>query len=481
MLPSPPHDLDVLIRRFCERWRPERVAEQDALQAILAEYGATLTVDDAPYVDYLKLLVASHPEGRTRADLATALNLEGADQASVRLYQLRGRLNRDLMALFSNPLQYQVYVVPDQQQAPELAELERREVLRPLSAFTLLGRTRAAPHADPRLREGCAQYDRGDYLDCAGTLVHLLPEIHRPGRMTVGELTLLLYHLAKTLLKLNWYGLLDSLLTGPYQRFSTEVVNGDLEAERLQIMAIGLRQRSRPADAAACLREAVRLLQRAVMQHRHPAIALTLADSEVLLVQTSLDEVVDQARPAEVRRLRLREAHDALSRAKRYYEQWWSEAQAPEPVHYEGRLNGTAAFLTVARSVLEPATLTSEDWKLAERNARMGYEPARYRKPFGVVAGHYAHATVLLAKAHWHHVGRDSGTAEESVVALRAGKRLLQSARKRYLDTGEVTLGGAYEGPRFYRLLEIFDNLLSNGLPSLWPDPRTAALLTPLV
>jgi hypothetical protein len=433
----------------------------------------------------LRALVAAHPDGQSRAELAAALDgIAGIDaRSSVRLYRWRNDLNRDLMALRSNPVQYQVYAVPDEDEAPELTELERREVLRPLSVFTLMGRTRAASHSDPRLREGWARYDSGDYLESVRTLTCLLPTVYRQGRMTIGELTLLFYYLAKALLKLNWYELLDELLSGPYLRLSTEIVNGDLEAERLQIMAISLRQRNRPADASACLHEAVRLLNQAVVQHRHPSIAMTLADTQVLLVQTSLDQALDPAQPVTMQHLRLREAHAALSKAKTHYEQWWSEAQTGEPVHYEGRLHGTAAFLTVARSIIEPDAISPEDWTRAEKNARMGYEPARYRKPFGIVAGRYAHAIVLLSKARWYELHPDHTPGpDERLAILRAGSRLLRDTRRKFLDTGEVILGTAYEGPKFHQALQLFNVLMSADPPSPpWPDHATVQLLTPLV
>jgi tetratricopeptide (TPR) repeat protein len=481
MWPAPPLDVELAIQRFCEVWRPVLVTEAEALAAIVEEYAGTLGAHNPVCTAYLRLLVVAHPVGRTRSELIDALDGTGADDTgSTRLYQWRRQLNRDLMAMVSNPLQYQVYTAPDD--APELIERERREVLRPLSVFTLLGRTRAAAHADPQLREGWARYDRGMYLDCARTLVGLL-DARRRGRMTVSELTLLFYYLAKALLKLNWYDLLDRLLDGPYQLFSTTMVNGDLEAERLQIHAISLRQRGRPADAADCLREAVRLLEDAAARHRHPSITMTLADAEVLLVQTCLDQALGPDEAAGVRQVRLRQAQAELARAKIHYEQWWSEAENAEPTHYEGRLNGTSAFVTVARSVIEPDTIDVTHWELAERNARMAYEPRRYRKPFGIVAGNYAHAVVLLAKARWYEA-RPAGDPDgiERRAALQTGRRLLQETRRRFLDNGDVILGRAYEGPKYYGALKLFDRLLSVDQPyPPWPDPAAAQLLTPLV
>jgi hypothetical protein len=228
------------------------------------EYAKTFGESHQAHLSCLKRLAAAGSGGAPASDL---------EDAGDPFDQLQRELNRGLLALGANRMQYQISVV-------EPAAVPRF-VLRPMSAFTI-ERSPARANASPHLRLAAAQYDKGDYFGWVETIIGELPKLME-GRMYVSDATVLFYYLAKALLKLNWYDLLDEVIAGPYERFSEQAFGGDLDAERLHIAGIPMRQRGRIDDSASCLRESIRLLLAADTKFGHPSIAMTLADIHVLL------------------------------------------------------------------------------------------------------------------------------------------------------------------------------------------------------
>jgi hypothetical protein len=413
-----PADIEVSVHAALDELNAlSEPSKRDAtgLSQLAQEFASDLPGDLAILSVVLQEVVRRHPEPVPMADVEQILDRSPTDQGGrIPMDAVINQINRRLADYAINQLPgYRVArltrndagarLEPDFLLALTSTDIESL-VSRHPSEITMI---------HPSLRVAWGLYDAGDYMMSAKHFVVLASEIGKGLSLTREEITLFFYYFSKCLLKLNLYESLERCIDGPYERFSRRRFL-DLETERLQIAGVLHRHRGDLVLAQTCLDAAVEQLSSDFDDATVSSASLRyLADAEVLRIHPRLDQAV---RPGGrlVRTASLRLAEQGLERARRWYGEYWR--RAGEPTHYEGRLGGTAAYVAIARSLVDPPSMTTLKWDDAKRDARFGFEPEHGRKPVGVLAGRVCLATVCLAEARWLHETQTSGSALGVIV-----------------------------------------------------------------
>jgi tetratricopeptide (TPR) repeat protein len=460
------------IAAFCARWAPPPAkSPADDLAAIVAAFSVGRAHDREARL--LEHLASRYPGAVTMDELYDALLPPSAPEVAAKaVRKLISAVNSDLDRLEANRLRgFTITTLEAARQGSDVVV-----TLRPLASVNLLQRSLGDAWVDPKLRVAWGIYDSGDHAKASRDFLAVLERL--PNRLSVAEIALCFYHFSKSLLKLNWSDELELILDGPYRRLS-EALDDALEPERLQIKGILARQGGKLAEAFTCLDAAVaRLTELAAAGEVPAATWRLLADAEVLQAQARIDQAVgvDRSRSGRdplVRREALRFAEGALRRAHQHFDHYRPLSRTPS--HYEGRLAGTTAFVTVAKSLIDPEKVVPAMWASAAEHARKGFEP-RARKPFGVVAGRYALAVVLIAEALWRRARE--GDAEVAARKLEEARAELKELVDGYLASGQVQLGPEFELPKVAGAIAAIDALRAN---SATHEHVPAAVFTPLV
>ena len=445
-------EISATITGFCTRWHPPEIRDERAEINALSISGRA----DGDVRDILRLLGSAYPEAVQEDELSRILKFK--DHRN--LAALRRQANQFLKTQHAGQLsQFSIELLEE-----TVGSRPKRNRYYSLQRMPIAELLDHSPEAhvglDYNLRHALSLYDVGRYGESLALMVSMLDSLeNRAGTLTIPENALFFYWFSKALLKLNWYEELQSVLEGPYLRLSHSVLK-DLEVERLHVSGIRFRQLGDPIAAQACFDAAVNILL-SMRKSNQPVILRALGDTHSLQAQCRLDQAVSERHPALVRIASLRTAGEAYGRAKSYFEQL--RQISGSGTHHEGRLNGTGAFLGVARSLLEPEAITSEYWGELESLARGGFEPERERKPFGIVAGKYAMSIVLLAKARWHSLAPQGHGDAAAHAALEQATFLLRSVFEDYLEPGRVQLGATFEMPKVQLAVSSVEELHSMG------------------
>ncbi|SEF24258.1 Phosphotransferase enzyme family protein [Amycolatopsis pretoriensis] len=371
-------------------------------------------------------------------------------------------INQRLVKLHTNRLpEFRVIqvVTPDQRPAWRISALD---------ITTLLSRT---PHdisiMEPVLRAAWSLYDAGSYTESLDLFLRVAGEISDGSlHLTRSELAVFFYYFSKCLLKLNMYSALVSCVEGPYRAFS-DALCPQLETERLQIAGVLYRQQGVLTAAQACLDSAVEKLRLAAESASSPLAWRSLADACVLSAHPRLDAAV-QSGGHLAGEIMLRDAESMHKQAREAFERYWSETG--QPTHYEGRLAGTDAYLTVARSVVDHAGLEQADWRHATAQARRGFEPESERKPVGIVSGKAAFAAVKLAWARWE-LARDRSATSAAQAHLTEAAEVLQTVFQQ--PHNKVELGRRFEYRKLIALRRSVERLQEDLGADVDPDALT--------
>jgi hypothetical protein len=439
----------IAIAGFCERWHPPEIRDERAEINAVSIAATDANELDGRVTDLLRVLGTSYPEPLSSEELCRQLLIKPEAIPSL-LHQTNQQVEvrqRRSLSRFSVEADQHGYR------------------LRRLPVAHLLDRSPDA-HAglDYQLRLALSLYDAGRYGEAVAQMVTMFDSMStRPGTLTVPEHALFFYYLSKALLKLNWYDELQDVLEGPYCELSQSLLK-DLEVERLHVSGIRFRQLGDLTAAQACFDGAVNILLEMLGSSGEPVLLRGLGDSYVLQAQCRLDHVVQDSLPTLVREAGLRTATEALEQATSCFAR--NRQTTGAGIHYEGRLYGARAFLGVATSLIQPTAITRERWRELEALARGGFEPERERKPFGIVAGKYALAVVLLAKARWHMIRIDD-TAGVVRAALDQANMLLRSVFEDYLEPGYVQLGPVFEMPKIELAARTVEELRAASHPDM--------------
>lgn len=449
--------VQATIEEFCRLWRPPELRdERTEINAVTMSALPPDGDDHRPH-DLLRVLGATYPKPILETELVGMLGLA----ANAEVAAIRRKANQLLVDRRGEQLsQFSVQTFP----AADSKDERVYQLVR-LPIAQLLDRSPES-HAglNRDLRLGLSFYDVGRYAESVAQIASMLPALRaNPGMLTVPEQALLFYYLSKSLLKLNWYEELHEVLEGPYQKLSHSVLK-DLEVERLQVAGLRFRQLGELPAAQSCMDGALSILSwMAKTTRNEPVLLRGFGDGHVLRAQIRLDLAVDVASPHVVRIANVSTADAALQKGQTYFERLRRITRAGN--HYEGRLHGTRAFLGVVRSLLEPDTVSAADWAKWEATARGGFEPARDRKVFGIVAGKYAMSVVLLAKARWHSLAERGGGEAAARQAVTESNTLLRSLFEDYLEPARVHIGARFELPKIQLAAESAEELLA--APSL--------------
>jgi hypothetical protein len=345
------------------------------------------------------------------------------------------------------------------------------EIRIPDVATLLSHSTRELQIFEPLLRAACDLYEAGSYQASLTQFHRLAARLSDDLPITRSELTLFFYFLSKCLLKLNMYSSLNRLLDGPYRVFCVDVCP-ELEAERLLIAGVAHRHRGELGLAQACLDDAVAQLTLLASRSESALVHLSLADAYVLSAHPRFDSTVAPEAGLVARQATVRLTLAALESARKSYADYWRSGGRPS--HYEGRLAGTMAYMTVVRSVVEPTTLDDEAWSRAAADARQGFEPEFDRKPVGVIAGRAALASVKMAQARWLAVTQPEDWPQRAQECLREAEGALSVVLANYVS--QVELGPRFEYRKLMAIQSSIGVLTADPLGRVDPDA-----LTPLI
>ncbi|WP_329391666.1 CHAT domain-containing protein [Streptomyces sp. NBC_01716] len=424
------------LHQLCEEWEPsDSLDERTEITRVTALREAAASEPGASAAALIRVLAEAYPSAIGEGELLLRLDVAHRRRLSALVREANQALtarNRDELSRFS---------------ITGVKDTEQGYCLRRRPVTDLIERSPAA-HAklDYHLRLAFGLYDVGDYRQSIAHLVDRLESSQRNhGLLTVPEHSLLFYYLSKSLLKLNRYEELLVVLEGPYRNLSQSVL-ADLEVERLHIAGVRHRQLGELGPAQTCFEAAIATLEPSLRAAREPAVLCGLGDSWVLLAQCRLEQALSPSPPELVRNAALRSAHEALRNGSAQF----AELRGVTGVgtHYEGRLNGTAAFATVVSSLVNLQAVTQTMWDKAVESARGGFTPERDRKPFGIVAGKFALSSVLLAQARWHCLARAGSGESRARECVSQAFALLTSLRTDHMDTKRVHLGHQFEIPK---------------------------------
>ncbi|MFD6294161.1 CHAT domain-containing protein [Streptomyces sp. NPDC060235] len=425
-----------VLHQLCEEWEPsDSLDERTEITRVTALSQAGTSTNGAMAAALIKTLAGAYPSAIGGDELMLRLKTPSKRRflSLVReANQMLTAKNRDELSRFS---------IISNNENQQFYSLRRRPVT------DLIERSPTA-HAklDYHLRVAFGLYDVGDYQQGIANLIDRLESSQRNrGLLTVPEYALLFYYLSKSLLKLNRYDELFAVLEGPYRKLSESVL-ADLEVERLHIAGVRHRQLGELGPSQTCFEAAVGTLSRLLDADREPAVLSSLGDSWVLLAQCRLEQALSPSLSDMVRSAALRSAQEALQHGTAQFKKLRSITGFG--THYEGRLNGTAAFATVVGSLVNVEAMTQPMWDMALEHARGGFMPERDRKPFGIVAGKFALSSVLLAHARWHCLATAGAGEPQARACVSEALTLLSSLRTDYMDTKRVHLGHQFEIPK---------------------------------
>lgn len=440
-------------------------AMEDTLAVVVDEV-IDASPGDGDLAAVLQELTAQYPGAVGVDQLCAALAPAAATVDSERRTRSAiSRANSRFGHVAANQLHEFRVVVADQ--ADEDGDVESVAVIRPIELASLLAKSPTLGTSIPTLQAAVTLYDAGAYSASIDQMIKLCRDLKTGTVLSTTQLTVFLYFLSKCLLKLNLDTPLRMLLDGLYLE-ATQRVCPELESERLQVIGVLNRQSGDLSNASAALDEAVEHLGEVAASTQIPVVWRALADAEVLRIHPRLDRAV---RPGQqiARQAALRFASDALIRARSHLERFWQESG--ETTHYEGRLHGTSAFVTVARSVVDPDALEESDWVDAVRGSRAAFEPEHARKPIGIVAGRASLAAVHGAHAIWLRNRGDEDGAQE---ATRNAIEVLDVAYTRYLP--QVELGAQFESTKLDTLRQSLEELKDPACTSMPPEALTPIL-----
>ncbi|MGW7041151.1 CHAT domain-containing protein [Streptomyces avermitilis] len=425
-----------VLHQLCEEWEPsDSLDERTEITRVVALREAAVRQTGAMAAALIRALAEAYPSAIGEGELLLRLNVPSRRRLSALVREANQVLtaeNRDELSRFS---------------ITGTKDTEQNYCLRRRPVTDLIERSPAA-HAklDYHLRLAFGLYDVGDYKQSIANLVDRLESSQRNhGLLTVPEYALLFYYLSKSLLKLNRYDELLAVLEGPYRKLSQSVL-ADLEVERLHIAGVRHRQLGELGPSQTCFEAAITTLGRLLEAAREPAVLCSLGDSWVLLAQCRLEQALSPSLSELVRSAALRSAQGALQTGAAQFAELRSLTGVG--THYEGRLNGTAAFATVVSSLVNVEAVTQPMWDTALEHARGGFTPERDRKPFGIVAGKFALSSVLLAHARWHCLARAGSGEPQARACVTQALALLASLRTDYMDAKRVHLGHQFEIPK---------------------------------
>lgn len=440
------------LARLCERWRPTDIRdEQSEIRGIMPSIETDRESGKAVALELMRLLGEAYPEVVRESELMESLGLRRRGELTAVMREANQRLNE------INPRLLSKFSVEIKEGDSRGYRLRRRPV------SDLIERSPEAHKGiDYRLRLGFGLYDVGHYMQAVTRLVECWEQVEDGrrgnGRFSVPETGLLFYYLSKALLKLNRYAELLDFLEGPYQRFSQSLLT-DLEVQRLHVAGVRYRQLGDLGSAQTCFEAAISLLRDMLGTDKDPALNCGLGDSHVLLAQCRLEQAVSPKKQEMVRTAALRSARECIAEASIQFSLMRSVTGAG--THYEGRLNGTTAFLTVVESLVSPQTVDTEAWEKAIDYARGGFTPERDRKPFGIVAGKFALSIVLLANARWYCLVEED--ERSAMGCLKESKELMDSLEADYLGPDQVFLGASFEKKKMESVSSTIEMLLDRG------------------
>ncbi|WP_433126372.1 phosphotransferase [Micromonospora sp. CA-240977] len=437
-------EVEVVLGQLSESWRPTAIGAIEAeLPAIAEEVRRRLPERERRLAEVFRALTDVYPEPLPDPD---------TDPEMVNHVLARADTNRMIEARVVRQGEALVIQIPD-------------------VAALLSHSTRELQIFEPLLRAACDLYEAGSYQASLTQFRRLAARLSGDLSITRSELTLFFYFLSKCLLKLNMYSSLNRLLDGPYRVFCVDVCP-ELEAERLLIAGVAHRHRGELSLAQACLDDAVAQLALLASRSESALVHLALADAYVLSAHPRFDNAVAPEAGLVARQATVRLTLSALESARQSYEEYWRSGGRPS--HYEGRLAGTMAYMTVVRSVVEPATLDDEAWSRAAADARHGFEPEFDRKPVGVIAGRAALASVKLAQARWLAVLQPDHWPQQMQECLREAEKALSVVLAAYVS--RVELGPRFEYRKLMAIQSSIGALTADPLGRVDPDA-----LTPLI
>src|SRR5579859_1078152 len=338
-------EMEVIIGRLSKLWQPRAVGPIEAeLTAIADDLRRGLQSRNRHLALTFDALVEAYPEPMPDS----APNAGG---------HAVGEINRVLARLASNRLaEVRVLRKVEEGLTPSLE----------ISCVDVASLLSHSPHGveafHPTLRAAFGLYDAGSYSAALKQFSHLAAALSDGLTLTRSELALFFYYLSKCLLKLNMYGSLLRCVDGPYRAFSAAVCP-ELESERLVLAGVAYRHQGEFGLAQACIDDAINQLILVSEASSAPVALLSLADAYVLSAHPRFDQAAISTGTL-AQQASLRSAATALKQAERTYEMYWkANGQAS---HYEGRLSGTIAYMTVMRSIIEPNELDADAWASAE-------------------------------------------------------------------------------------------------------------------
>jgi DNA-binding SARP family transcriptional activator len=453
---------DLAVYGLASAWQATAKSPMaDGLRTVLEELDSALLPDQAPLGELVRMVAARSSGSVTATALVHALwPDEDETTARLRLRAAVRGVNARLGRLPSNQLhEFSVTLrTADGTHDDEVVALS------PVDVATLLTRSpRATSVMEPSLRLAWTLYDAGSYSNSLQAFGAVAKAVTNGRVLSRTELTLFFYYFAKCLLKLNMYTPLQQLVEGPYQEFARN--SPELDAERLQIAGTLHRHLGDLVESQRCLDAAVSLLERSAAEGGPAVLWRALCDAEVLQCHPRLDHAVAPGEQLD-RQASVRFVKDGLKRARQHIDRFWQETG--EMTHYEGRLAGTGAFVTIAESIVDPNGIDSSSWPLALDQARAGFEPEQARKPVGVVAGRSAFAAVHLARAAWLARTQGATASDEIRRDIDAADEVLGVAMRHHLPA--IELGSRFELRKLLALGEAIAAARTDAGTAISPD-----------